>query len=87
MFIFGVTQMKKKHYWLEVNDNGVSTVNYYDNQLELFSNIQKHEGKDEIYFGGPNNTLYRYIAIQKILNGDKKVDVKQIRSDIHAQFA
>jgi hypothetical protein len=78
--------MKKAHYWLEVVSNGVSTEYAYDNQLELFSNIQKHEGK-EIYFGGPNNTLYRYIAIQKILNGDKKVDIKEIRSDIHAQFA
>ena len=78
--------MKKAHYWLEVVSNGVSTEYAYDNQLELFSNIQKHEGKEEVYFGGPNNTLYRYIAIQKILNGDKQVDIKKIRSDIHAQF-
>ncbi len=79
--------MKKSHYWLEVVENGVSTEYAYDNQLELYANIQKHEGKEEVYFGGPNNTLYRYIAIQRILNGDKKVDVKQIRSDIIAQFA
>ena len=82
--------MTQKHYWLEVVENEVSTEYYYDNQLELFANIQKHSSQDkEIYFGdtrfpqnSPSNLVTRYVAIQKVLEGAKQVDVHSIRKHI-----